>query len=296
MTPHGEQRKRETCDEHGGSGPAGLDASMDACLDKFSHGGCGPKVMVPVSALAALIQDPQRVYDRFVKGRQSEPTPAMISGELEHLARRMAVERLTETYFRARTSEDLRESYVVVHSAVTDATLACQRKYASLGVDLDPVHAEILNRLRIEEDGRVSGASNLLRDGVSGLELVRRFLPSRVEYPLQSESLGLIGRLDAVVDAGDFEVPLEYKTGRNLSSRQVRAEAVQVGAYCLLLGEEFEKECPYGQVYHTRYFQHQPVFVTGQLKRRVLELREKFLELCEGEIAPDDVLEEINDN
>lgn len=240
-------------------------------------------MLVPVSGLASLLDDPARVYDRYVKGRRAEPTPAMVAGELEHLARRLSIERLWETYFRARTSEDLRESYVVVHAALTDATLTCQRKYSALGIDLDTTHAEVLNRLRIEEDARVAGASNLIRDGISGFELVRHVLPRRVEVSLQSNSLGLVGRVDAVGEASDSLFPIEYKTGRDLTPRKLRAHQIQVGAYCMLLEEESGKLCSYGEVYYTRYFERQPVYVTTEMKRRVLELRERFVALCTGE-------------
>jgi CRISPR/Cas system-associated exonuclease Cas4 (RecB family) len=294
MTPHAESKGSETQSER-----ARCQSNVPADLARSpifeTGGGDGPKVLVPVTALVGLLDEPDRVYNRYVKGRRDEPTPAMVMGELEHLARRYAVERLWETYLRARTSEDLRESYTVIHSAVTDATLSCQRKYCGLGIDLDPTHAEILNRLRIEEDGRVAGASNFLRDGILGFELVRRVLPRRVEVTLQSHSLGLVGRVDAVGEFADAPGPIEYKTGCDLSPKKLRTHTLQVAAYCMLLEEESGKLSPYGEVYHTRYFEHQPVFVTNQLKRRVLELRDQFLYLCTGTNPPAAMEEVVHD-
>jgi CRISPR/Cas system-associated exonuclease Cas4 (RecB family) len=282
MTPHAKPKGAETSDERAmasrlwsGTGKRGEAVDFPP--------GVEPKVLVPVSALGWLLINPSEVYDRFVRGRRREPTPPMVAGEMEHLARRLAVERLWETYLKARSDDDLREGYGILHESVKEAAQKCSNTYSGLGISLLGTESDLLNRMRIEEDARVIAASNLMKDGVRGFELVRHLLPTGVEVSVRSHGLGLEGRIDAIGDLGGNPVPIEYKTGREGGSTSLAAHEVQVAAYCMLLEEDRGTPCRYGEIHYTRYFARRPVFVTDASRNRVIALRDRFIAQCTGE-------------
>jgi CRISPR/Cas system-associated exonuclease Cas4 (RecB family) len=206
----------------------------------------------------------------------------MIQGDLEHMSRYFATEDLQKTYFTAKNEDELRNTYAIISDSVQRAIVECERKYSYLGYDIEPMSGEILNRLRIEEDIRVVAATNLMRDGVRGLNLVCQLLPQQVELPLRSESYGLEGRLDALCFTGSAYFPVEYKTGRVPDGKPRLSHELQLTAYCMLLEENLQTVCHYGEIYYTRYFRRVPVFISDKAKDEVLEIRDKFLTTCTG--------------
>jgi CRISPR-associated exonuclease Cas4 len=60
-----------------------------------------------------------------------------------------------------------------------------------------------------------------------------------------SKKFGLRGRPDYVLLIGDDHIPVEVKTGR-VPRGPLFSHILQIAVYCLLLGEEFKKEPPYG--------------------------------------------------
>jgi len=247
------------------------------------------EVLVPVTGLCAVASYPEEVYERYVLRRAPAPVPPMITGDLEHKSRKNLVEDLQLVYLKVRDSEDLRAAYQCIGPAVEKAALECERTYGALFPNPRLAAGELVNRLRIEEDARVAAAENLLMDGVDGVDLIRQILPSKVEVALQSYSLGLIGRVDAIAESCGQQFPIEYKTGRDSSVIGSRAHEIQVAAYCMLMEEEMESQCRYGEIYYTRYFTRKPVLVGPKSKRMVLALRAQFLKLCSdlpAEVAP----------
>jgi CRISPR/Cas system-associated exonuclease Cas4 (RecB family) len=284
MTPNAMPKGAKTGDERGKRSQIRTRLEKPEAADNFLPDG-GPKVLVPVSALGWLLTNPNEVHDRYVRGLRREPTPPMVAGELEHLARRIAVERLWETYLRVRTDDDLREVYGVIHESVKEAVRKCSDTYTGLGISLHGVESDLLNRMRIEEDARVMAASNLIKDGVKGFDLVRHLLPTGVEVSVRSHTLGLEGRIDAIGDLGGYPVPIEYKTGREGGPTNLAAHEVQVVAYCMLLEEDRGIPCRYGEIHYTRYFARRPVIVSDENRSLVLELRDRFIGQCTGDVG-----------
>ncbi|TLZ59866.1 MAG: Dna2/Cas4 domain-containing protein [Methanobacteriota archaeon] len=73
------------------------------------------------------------------------------------------------------------------------------------------------------------------------------YVDSEAEKPklFISKRLGLTGRPDAVLLAGDIHVPVEVKTGRTPRG-PLFSHILQLAAYCVLMEEEFGKPPPYG--------------------------------------------------
>ncbi len=110
------------------------------------------------------------------------------------------------------------------------------------------------------------------RLGQSGLP----YVDSEAEKPkvFQSAKLGLAGRPDAVLLAGDIHVPVEVKTGRTPRG-PLFSHILQVAAYCVLMEEEYGKPPPYGVI---RYEQasHEIEYnadLRGMVLRKLEEMR-----------------------
>lgn len=242
-------------------------------------------VLVPVTGLSALIAYPHEIYDRYVLCRRPIPLPPMIAGDLEHEARKLLVERLWQIYLGAREASELRLAYEAIGPAIDEASLRCERRYPGLFGESRVLTANLTNRMRIEEDARIVAAESLLMEGITGIDLIRRLLPQKVEASFQSHVLGLEGRVDAISELDGRAYPIEYKTGGNSDPVQSRAHEIQVAAYCMLIEEETESPCNYGEIYYTRYLTRKPVLVTKATRRAVHDLRRRFLEICRGSLS-----------
>ncbi len=75
------------------------------------------------------------------------------------------------------------------------------------------------------------------------------YVDSEAEKPklFVAPRIGLTGRPDAVLLAGDVHVPVEVKTGRTPRG-PLFSHILQIAAYCVLMEEEFGKPPPYGVI------------------------------------------------
>ena len=90
----------------------------------------------------------------------------------------------------------------------------------------------------------------------------------RTEYsvPLWSESLGMIGKADAVEFHGETPFPVEYKHG---TPRQGRHADLQLCGQAICLEEMMNTPVPAGAVYHYSSRQRREVKFTSTLRDRV---------------------------
>jgi CRISPR/Cas system-associated exonuclease Cas4 (RecB family) len=235
-------------------------------------------LIVPVTALSLFVEDPVVAKSRFVGGINIAPTPALLAGKLEHLARELAFNELRKVYLEAEKDDDLRASYDALIGSVEQASMECERKYGSWNLNIKTTADEILNRLRIEEDARVAAAGNLMKEGIRGFDLVCLLLPVASEFPIRSENLGLEGRIDAIYGTNVGRFPLDYKTGSRTNWVIRASEKIQIAAYCMLIEDYYGMPCNYAEIYYSRYFHNVPIFVSKALKDRVLEIRRMFIE------------------
>ncbi|GGJ07640.1 CRISPR-associated exonuclease Cas4/endonuclease Cas1 fusion [Alicyclobacillus cellulosilyticus] len=112
-------------------------------------------------------------------------------------------------------------------------------------------------------------------------------LPEYVEltsYTLESERLGIKGKVDVVRTIDGRWVPFEYKKGRARLSRDGRVQAwpsdeIQICAYALLLEEHFERPITEGRVYYAADHRTAVVLVDEELRARFAETVRRAAEL-----------------
>lgn len=98
---------------------------------------------------------------------------------------------------------------------------------------------------------------------------------------LKSRKYNLAGRPDYMIKENDLRIPVEVKTGRRPKA-PFFSHVLQIGAYCLLSEETFQKSPSHGQI---RYgFENEPHNVDWEpkLKTLVLEKIEEMNDVLEG--------------
>jgi len=97
------------------------------------------------------------------------------------------------------------------------------------------------------------------------------------EEPLRSRRYGLVGRPDYLVQMRDggrrFVVPVEVKS-RARPARPYDSHVLQLGAYCLLVEDNFGAAPPYGLLRYADATLEIPF--TDELRRRVLEAADEI--------------------
>ena len=100
---------------------------------------------------------------------------------------------------------------------------------------------------------------------------------------LKSKNYNLAGRPDYIIKKGDNRFPVEVKTGRPPKA-PFFSHVLQIGAYCLLAEETFDKKPPLGQI---RYgFDNKPheIMWDGKLKNLVIEKLEEMNDILAGKM------------
>tara|TARA_B100000029_G_scaffold446569_1_gene467797 strand:- start:43 stop:876 length:834 start_codon:yes stop_codon:yes gene_type:complete len=100
---------------------------------------------------------------------------------------------------------------------------------------------------------------------------------------LKSRKYNLAGRPDYMIKESDLHIPVEVKTGRRPKA-PFFSHVLQIGAYCLLSEETFQKSPSHGQI---RYgFENEPHNVEWEpkLKNLVVEKIEEMNDILDGKM------------
>ncbi|WP_244893353.1 type I-MYXAN CRISPR-associated endonuclease Cas4/Cas1 [Ferroacidibacillus organovorans] len=102
-------------------------------------------------------------------------------------------------------------------------------------------------------------------------------IPEYVEmasFTLQSDALGIKGKVDVVRAMGGDWIPFEYKKGRANLTREGKvrpwpSDELQVAAYTLLLEEHFDRQISEARVYYAQDHRTANVMINDALRNRV---------------------------
>jgi len=113
----------------------------------------------------------------------------------------------------------------------------------------------------------------------------------RVErsLPLYSDRYGLTGRADVVEFDDGTPYPIEYKHG---SVRRHDPARIQLCAQALCLEEMTGQDVPEGALYHTSSHRRQEIQLTGDLRRKTVEV----IAAVRDQIQNEDVPPPVNDD
>ncbi|MFH1500523.1 MAG: CRISPR-associated protein Cas4 [archaeon] len=141
--------------------------------------------------------------------------------------------------------------------------------------------ASSINKLMDSEISlRSTSVSAGIKKGLLGKELWRGITPKYLsEYKIQSENLGLRGRIDRIKFEGEV-VPFEVKTRAGV----YESDKLQLAAYALLLEEEFNKKVSTGVIEHTEG--KEEIFIEQALKDKVLEIADVIRKMKDSPEMP----------
>ncbi|RME80653.1 MAG: CRISPR-associated protein Cas4 [Caldilineae bacterium] len=105
------------------------------------------------------------------------------------------------------------------------------------------------------------------------------------EVSLISEELGLSGKVDVVLRAGEEAWPVEYKLSRRLQI--ARHYRLQLAAYALLLEASWSVRVREGYLYSLLDDRGMKVPITPQLRKKVLHTVEEIRRMIEEERMPE---------
>jgi len=237
-----------------------------------------PSARWDVTDLAEYSVCPGRTHHKYVLHELSGTSISLQLGKVEHSARANLTKRLLGIYVTSERIDDIvAQAYPAINSCIQEAVRSEIDAESARSKVLTEFTMDLKERLSKEEDIRAYKAKYLLRRELTGLDIARTLLPSRVEYPVWSDKLA--GRVDAVFDYGDKLVPVEYKTCGFWSGVDISQWEIQLAAYCILLSDRTGKTVDYGILYFTRTLTEVPVVMTDILRAKVGQVTESMEEL-----------------
>ena len=132
----------------------------------------------------------------------------------------------------------------------------------------------------IEAHGRAKRRERRRTLAVYGLEEGERHFDVWVE----SEELGLRGRVDLVIEREDEAIPVDFKNSRRRAGPHIRR---QLAAYGVMLEGSWGKPVRRGFVYSLLSRRAEEVVITERLRREVREAVASIREMVERERMPD---------
>ena len=231
--------------------------------------------LIAVSSLSNYTYCPRRLYLSQVKGIRKE-TSHSVAGKIEHDARRIICPQLKHKYLKLTNNKQIVEFENRVFQII-DRTMDYIRKVAFIEFpiftpEIQFFIEELDYRLKSEEERRVQTLTNLFEMGKWNKSKIYHLLPWLVEHPVASKDLQLKGRIDQVFLEEERAIPVDIKTTPYpFISRE--ADAVQIGAYSLLLEKVWGREVRKGQIYYSRSFLHYDVRISDELRNKVIETR-----------------------
>ncbi|MFH1711397.1 MAG: CRISPR-associated protein Cas4 [Nanoarchaeota archaeon] len=237
------------------------------------------KKIISITDITGYLYCPRKIYLKLVKGIRSPPTQRMINGMLRHKVfdvfnknEKILVENIKE-----KTEEkEIREQYAFLLEDITKHILIQNNTLAKkFRIDEREFLKSVKETMNPEIELRIKSIILVLEKGFFGKELWRNLSPKYLtEFKLESEELGLRGRVDRVQFAESI-TPYEVKTRDKIYD----SDKIQLAGYALLLEKEFNKDIENGIIEFSG--QQQNIPLTKELKNQVLEIAEKIRNLTE---------------
>lgn len=102
------------------------------------------------------------------------------------------------------------------------------------------------------------------------------------ETYVESERLGLKGKVDVLEEEGSAMIPVERKRGENYGYN----DEIQLAGYCMLLSESIEEEVREGAIYLYRTDQRIHVVITDSHKQKVSGVVSDILSMSQDKPPP----------
>lgn len=239
---------------------------------------------IPVSLLSVYTYCPRQVYLSNVLYVKPEPNISQVAGLIGHFVRREIALRQNKILEREHNRESIEKALASELDKVLEEIKVIYRRQLS---ELEADYNQLINSVKSETQQEIKGTADRLETMLNEMgfeEAVDYITPSRIEYKIRSDDLGLAGRIDKVMKP---LTPVEIKTGKVSENGVWSGDRLQVCAYSILLEDRHDQDVGHGFIEYTRAQEWRPVLNTVELRRQVLEVRDQVREVLENSVEPD---------
>ena len=250
------------------------------------------KYKVPIFITASDVRDflkcPRMIYFKKlypVEIRLEELNVFQILGKFEHkcfeILNKELIPHYLNLYKESQITQDWRESILLFVSGIIEKVKTeFIQTFPIFDSSILDYSLELKERIIKLEDIRIHQARILIRKGICGLELVNRLFPVQTEAFFISQDLGLSGRIDAIYNDGLSLCPEDIKTYVPFNNGGVDLPTkLQLAVYALLIENCIGRDVNIGRVNYSRLGRIETVVITSELRKEVLRIRDKILEM-----------------
>ena len=243
-------------------------------------------MLIPVSWLECFSYCKRKWFLENVLGISRPPKSAMLCGSIKHAVLDRLKKAEADIVCRFEPGfdfESLMEAYErALHCFLRKELASRAAQFEQLGIDCAELYAKIAERLRKEVVLRAQHIHSFSRAcGLGGAELWKAMSPKLLsEVCLESNALGLRGRLDLLEKHDQKVIPIELKSGSAPAKGVWPGHRLQLGAYAMLSEERFQCRIDKGYVYYVDCGARRAISINPFLREEVLmavaAIREMF--------------------
>jgi len=208
------------------------------------------KKMITISDIVSWLYCPRKLYLSVVKGIRGPPNKLMIEGKLRHNILESFSNR-EENLVKNIVKDSLPEEFLLSYQSflrdiAKEVFMKNNNLIDSFSIDRTELFKKILQNFEEDMKIRVLSIKQGILDGFLGEDLWKNLKPKYIsEMKLESEILGLKGRIDRVEFNEDKIIPYELKSRDN---KIFFSDEIQLTAYAMLLEDNYKKIISEGMI------------------------------------------------
>ena len=248
--------------------------------------------MISVSALSSYMYCPRKLYLEWVLRLTKPPKDVLLKGTIRHEAHEKindVEEELVKKITKSQTLKDLQEMYKKEYSEILRGTIRKYKKELlelelNLGETFKVMWPFILNESMIRSLNIFTFSQKY---NLYGEELWTKLVPKIVsEFSIESQALGIRGRVDQIEKYETEFVPYELKTGKMPEKGVWPGHRIQLGAYLLMLQEKANKPIREGFIRYLDTNETRQITMNPFLRDEIIELIKKVNLLLKAKSLP----------
>ncbi|MFH1316765.1 MAG: CRISPR-associated protein Cas4 [Candidatus Woesearchaeota archaeon] len=248
--------------------------------------------MINVTDLTSYMFCPRKLYLTKVKGIKEPPSSIMIQGSIKHKVLEevhKSEERIVRKLKYIPSKEELDNLFSITHSTIIHSVIMDEMDQLEFfQISPSDLFSQIHSIVRDETVLQSSNAYNLIREhNLIGDDLFEIKEPKiKTELIVDSDRLGLKGKIDKLEIFKDFFVPVEIKTGK-IPRSPWKDHIIQVCAYAMMLEDKYDTKIDQGHIIYYKPRTLHKVSFNQFMKDEVIDLINKVNILLNSTDLPD---------
>lgn len=210
--------------------------------------------MLYVTDLTSYNYCKRKLYlTKVLKYREPMSKPALV-GSIKHKVLENihnSEERVIKSLEKIPSKKDLTSLFKLTNSSISHSIISEELdRLSHFSIDYEKLLSELSS---IIEDESLAQAEKIIgaikMHNAIGPELIKLLYPKvKTEITLESQELGLRGKIDKIEYHESHILPVELKTGKASNQGPWKDHMVQLAAYCLLLEKEHNQKVSKGSI------------------------------------------------